>query len=79
MGTGARGDLSTKRGHIDLSVDIELGSDWVRPALISLGVLLVVGLIYQLLVGGIRIEATGGRFIVDASGLVYWWHLVSHH
>jgi hypothetical protein len=31
-----------------------------------------------LIVGGVRVEVTGGRLIFDASGLVYWWGLVTH-
>ena len=69
--------MSVKRRHIDLSVDLELGGDWLRPALISLGVVLAVALIYQLLVGGIKIDLAGGRLIIDASGFVYWWHLAT--
>jgi hypothetical protein len=30
-------------------------------------------LIYQLIVGGVKIELTGGRLIVDPHGLFYWW------
>ena len=72
--------LSIKGGHIEVSVDIDerRGDDWLRPALISVGVVLCVALIYQLLVGGVKIQVTGGRLIFDASGLVYWWGLVTH-
>ena len=72
--------LSIKGGHIEVSVDIDerRGDDWLRPALISIGLVLCVALIYQLLVGGVKIQVTGGRLIFDASGLVYWWGLVTH-
>jgi hypothetical protein len=71
--------MSIKRGHIELSVDIdERGGDWLRPTLVSIGVVLCVALIYQLIVGGIKIETTSGRLIIDAGGLVYWWQLVNH-
>ncbi len=72
--------LSIKGGHIEVSVDIDerRGDDWLRPALISVGLVLCVALIYQLLVGGVKIQLTGGRLIFDASGLVYWWGLVTH-
>jgi hypothetical protein len=72
--------LSIKGGHIEVSVDIDerRGDDWLRPALISVGLVLCVALIYQLLVGGVKIQVTGGRLIFDASGLVYWWGLVNH-
>ena len=70
--------MSIKGGHIDVSIDIvERRGDWLRPALISLGLVLSVALIYQLIVGGIKIEVAGGRFIIDASGFVYWWHLAT--
>jgi hypothetical protein len=71
--------LSIKGGQIEVSVDIEeRRGDWLRPALISVGLVLCVALIYQLIVGGVRVEVTGGRLIFDASGLVYWWGLVTH-
>ena len=71
--------MSIKGGHIEVSVDIEeRRGDWLRPALISVGLVLCVALIYQLIVGGVRVEVTGGRLIFDASGLVYWWGLVTH-
>jgi len=71
--------LSIKGGHIEVSVDIdERRDDWLRPALISVGLVLCVALIYQLIVGGVKIQITGGRLIFDASGLVYWWGLVTH-
>ena len=71
--------MSIKRGHIDLSVDIEeRGGDWLRPTLVSFGLVLCVAVIYQLIVGGVKIEITGGRLIVDPSGLTYWWHIIIH-
>ncbi len=72
MGKGTTGDLSIKRG------DMELSGDWLRPTLISVGVVLCVALVYQLLVGGVKVELTGGRLIIDAGGLTYWWQLVTH-
>jgi hypothetical protein len=70
--------LSIKGGHIDVSIDIvERRGDWLRPTLVSLGVVLSVALIYQLIVGGIKIEVAGGRLTFDAGGLVYWWHLAT--
>jgi hypothetical protein len=70
--------VSIKGGHIDVSIDIvERRGDWLRPTLVSLGLVLSVALIYQLIVGGIKIEIAGGRLIFDASGLVYWWHLAT--
>jgi hypothetical protein len=70
--------LSIKGGHIDVSIDmVERRGDWLRPALISLGLVLSVALIYQLIVGGIKIEVAGGRLVIDAGGFVYWWHLAT--
>jgi hypothetical protein len=70
--------MSIKRGHIDLSIDIdESGVDWLRPTLVSFGLVLFVALVYQLIVGGVKIEVTGGRLIIDPSGLVYWWHTIT--
>lgn len=72
-------ELSIKGGHVEVSVEIgERGSDWLRPTLISVGLVLGVAIVYQLLVGGIKIEVTGGRLVIDLSGLIYWWHLVTH-
>jgi len=71
--------LSIKGGHIEVSVDIDARrGDWLRPALLSVGLVLCVALVYQLLVGGVKIQLAGGRLIFDASGLVYWWGLVTH-
>lgn len=68
-----------KRGHIDLSLDIAEGrSSWFW-LWASLGMVLLVALIYQLIVGGIRIQVTGGRLMVDPQGLFYWWQSVTHH
>ena len=39
---------------------------------------LLAALVYQLIVGGIRIEVTGGRLMVDPQGLLYWWQTVTH-
>jgi hypothetical protein len=70
--------VSIKGGHTDVSIDIvEHRGDWLRPALISLGLVLSVALIYELIVGGIKVEVAGARLIIDASGLVYWWRLAT--
>jgi hypothetical protein len=70
--------LSIKRGHIDLSVEVSV-ERWgtLRLTLVSFGLVLCVALIYQLIVGGIKIEITGGRLIIDPTGLAYWWHTVT--
>jgi hypothetical protein len=36
---------------------------------------LVVALIYQFIVGGVKIELANGRLIVDTSGFAYWWQI----
>jgi hypothetical protein len=70
--------LDTKRGHPDVSIKIE-----VRPAglfervLVSVVLILMVALIYQLIVGGVKIEVANGRLTVDPSGFVYWWQVVT--
>jgi len=72
--------VGTKRGHIELSVDFGEGyPDWLGPTLAGLGLALIVGLMYQLMVGGIKIEATGGRLTIDPSGFIYWWRTVTGH
>jgi hypothetical protein len=71
--------VGIKRGHIDLSLDISEGrSNWFW-LWASLGMVLLAALIYQLIVGGIRIGVTGGRLMVDPQGLFYWWQSVTHH
>ena len=70
--------METKRGHPDVSIKIE-----VRPAglferaLVSVVLVLMVALIYQLIVGGVKVELANGRLTIDPSGLVYWWHVVT--
>jgi hypothetical protein len=71
--------VGIKRGHIDLSLDIEEGrSSWFWLAA-SLGMVLLVAFVYQLIVGGIRIQVSGGRLLIDPQGLFYWWQTVTHH
>jgi len=48
---------------------------WFERALVSLALVLVVALIYQFIVGGVKIELANGRLIVDTSGFVYWWQI----
>lgn len=47
----------------------------LEVVVVSVGLVLVVTLIYQLAVGGIRIEVADGRLTIDPSGLVYWWQV----
>jgi hypothetical protein len=66
-----------KRGHIDLSLDLESRSSWFWLAA-SVSMVLLVAFIYQLIVGGIKVEVAGGRLMIDPHGLLYWWHTVTH-
>jgi hypothetical protein len=69
--------VGIKRGHIDLSLDIEEGrSSWFW-LVASLGMVFLVAVIYQLIVGGIKIELTDGRLMIDPHGLFYWWQTVT--
>ncbi len=70
--------MGTKSDHLDRSVDAaERQASVIERVLVSLGLVLVVAVIYQLAVGGIRIEAADGRLTIDVSGLVYWWQIVT--
>jgi hypothetical protein len=69
--------LSIKRDHTDLRVEIVEKTGTLGLTLISFALVLCVALIYQLIVGGIKIEVTGGRLIIDPSGLAFWWHAVT--
>jgi hypothetical protein len=70
--------LGTKRGHLDLSLDIEeRQAGLFERVLVSVGLVLVVALIYQFIVGGVKIEVANGRLSIDPSGFVYWWQLVT--
>jgi hypothetical protein len=70
--------LGTKSGQLDRGVDgQELRSSLLKRVLVSVGLVLVVALIYQLAVGGIKIEAANGRLTIDSSGFVYWWQIVT--
>ena len=75
-GAARKLSLGTKSDHLDRSVDVaERQASLVERVLVSLGLVLVVALIYQLAVGGIRIEVADGRLTIDVSGLVYWWQI----
>jgi len=66
--------VGTEGGQIDLGGDVEERQpDWLGPTLVGFGLALVMALFYQLMVGGIKIEVTGGHLTIDASGLLYWW------
>ncbi len=70
--------LGTKRGQPDASLSLEEGQAGLfERVLVSLALVLVVVLIYQLIVGGIKIEVANGRLTVDLSGFVYWWQIVT--
>lgn len=70
--------MGIKRGHIDLSLDISEGRSSLFWLVASLGMVLLVACIYQLIVGGIKIEVSSGRLMIDAHGLFYWWQTVTH-
>jgi hypothetical protein len=70
--------LGIKSDHLDPAVDVvEHPAGVFERVLVSVGIVVVVALIYQLAVGGIRIEAANGRLTIDSSGLVYWWQIVT--
>ncbi len=70
--------MGTKSDHLDRGVDVvERQASLVERVLVSLGLVLVVALVYQLAVGGIKIELADGRLTIDASGLVYWWQVLT--
>ena len=70
--------MGTKSDHLDRSVDVaEREASLLERVLVSLGLVLVVALLYQLAVGGIRIEVADGRLTIDVSGFIYWWQVVS--
>jgi hypothetical protein len=69
--------VGIKRGHTDLSLDIGEGrSNWFW-LLASLVTVFLAALVYQLIVGGVKIELNGGRLTVDPHGLFYWWQSVT--
>ena len=70
--------MGTKSGHLDRGVDgDESQSSLLERLLVSVGLVVVVALIYQLMVGGIKIEPANGRLNIDISGFIYWWQVVS--
>src|SRR5258708_33001260 len=65
--------LGTKSDHLDRSVDVaERQASLVERVLVSVVLVLAVALIYQLAVGGIKIEEADGRLTIDVSVVVYW-------
>ncbi len=59
-------------------VDVaEREASLLERVLVSLGLVLVVALIYQLAVGGIRIEVEDGRLTIDVAGFNYWGQVVT--
>ena len=73
-----KADLSTKRGQPDVSITVVVhGAGLFERVLVSAALVLLVALIYQLIVGGVKIELANGRLTVDPSGLIYWWHIVT--
>jgi hypothetical protein len=73
-----RHSLDTKRGHPEISIKIEVGqAGLLERVLVSVLLVLLVALIYQLIVGGVKIEVANGRLTVDPSGFIYWWQIVT--
>src|SRR5712692_6730327 len=78
IGLRGRQILSTKRGQPDVSITVVVhGAGLFERVLVSAALVLLVALIYQLIVGGVKIELANGRLTVDPSGLIYWWHIVT--
>ena len=78
IGHRGRHNLGTKSGHLDRGVDgAESQSSLLERLLVSVGLVVVVALIYQLMVGGIKIEPANGRLTIDVSGFIYWWQVVT--
>jgi hypothetical protein len=68
--------VSTERGHPNVSVTVVVrGAGLFERVLVSVALVLLVALIYQLIVGGVKIEVANGRLTVDPSGFVYWWQI----
>ena len=77
-GAARKLSLGTKSDHLDRSVDVaEPEASLLERVLVSLGLVHVVALIYQLAVGGIRIEVADGRLTIDVTGFNYWWQVVT--
>ena len=70
--------MSTRRGQPDVSITVVVhGAGLFDRVLVSVALVLLVAVIYQLIVGGVKIELGNGRLIVDPSGFIYWWHVVT--
>jgi hypothetical protein len=70
--------LDTKPGHPEISIKIQVGQAGpFERVLVSVVLVLLVALIYQLIVGGVKIEVANGRLTVDPSGFIYWWQIVT--
>jgi len=68
--------LGTKSEHVDVAVGpAEREASLLERVVVSVGLVVVVALVYQLVVGGIKIEVANGRLTIDPSGLVYWWQI----
>jgi hypothetical protein len=72
--------LETKRGRPDVSINIVVRQAGLfERLLVSVVLVLLVALIYQLIVGGVKVELANGRLTIDPSGFVYWWQIVTGH
>jgi hypothetical protein len=50
---------------------------WFERVVVSVALVLLVALIYQLIVGGVKVELANGRLTIDPSGFVYWWQIAT--
>ena len=68
--------MGTKSVDPDASLTVEeRPAGWLERVLVSVALVVTVALLYQLIVGGLKIEVANGRLIVDTSGFVYWWQI----
>ena len=73
-----RHGLDTKRGHTEVTVNVVVRqAGMFERVLVSLVLIVLVALIYQLIVGGVKVELANGRLTIDTSGFFYWWQIVT--
>jgi hypothetical protein len=74
----SRHGLDTKRGHPEVTVNVVVRQAGLfERVLVSVVLIVLVALIYQLIVGGVKVELANGRLTIDPSGFVYWWQIVT--
>src|SRR5260370_34823211 len=73
VGHRGRQNLGTKSGHLDRGVDgDESQSSLLERLLARLGLVVGAALIYQLAVGGLKIEVADGGLTIAVSALASW-------